>query len=93
MSGEARKFGIEFWRQKFPMPKPSQDVFMEWRGTRRLTAEGIDALLEYGDTRVVVGAKEQHIAILGEKLEMRFLSETCIVIEGNIRQVCYLSTQ
>ncbi len=90
MSGEDRKFGMDSLRNLFAMPRIGDDVFLEWRGTRRITAEGIDGLLEYGHTRVVVGAKEKRIAILGEGLEMRFLSEACIVIEGNITQVCYL---
>lgn len=90
MNSEERKFGIEFLKSKLSMPKPGDDVFIEWRGTYRITAEGIDALLEYGRTRVVVGAKERRIAILGEDLEMRFLSETCIVIEGCIYQVSHL---
>lgn len=90
MSSEERKFGMEYLKNRLSMPKPGENVFIEWRGNRRITAEGIDSLLEYGHSRVVVGAKEQRIAILGEGLEMRFLSETCIVIEGSITQVCYL---
>ena len=93
MSGEERKFDFAFLKNKFSMPKPGDGVFMEWRGTYRITAEGIDALLEYGHTRVVVGAKEQRIAIQGDALEMRFLSQSCIVIEGCITHVCYLSDQ
>ena len=90
MNSEGRKFGMEYLHGLFSMPRASDEVFLEWRGNSRITAEGIDGLLEYGHTRVVVGAKKQQIAILGEKLEMRFLSETCIVIEGHITQVCYL---
>ena len=90
MNSEGRKFGMEYLHGLFSMPRASDEVFLEWRGNSRITAEGIDGLLEYGHTRVVVGAKKQQIAILGERLEMRFLSQTCIVIEGHITQVCYL---
>lgn len=93
MNGEDRKFGMDYLRTLFAMPKHGDDVFLEWRGNRRVTAEGIDGLLEYGHTRVVVGAKKNRIAILGDGLEMRFLSETCIVIEGKIIQVCYLQEE
>ena len=90
MNSEGRKFGREYLHSLFSMVRPSGEVFLEWRGNGRVTAEGIDGLLEYGHTRVVVGAKEQQIAITGEGLEMRFLSETSIVIEGHITQVSYL---
>lgn len=72
------------------LPRKDGGIFIEWRGTGRLVAEGIDGLLEYGDTRMTVSGGESRLGIFGEELEMRFLSETCIVIEGEIRKVCYL---
>lgn len=78
-------------RNVLGMARPSADgVFIELRGRYRLIAEGIDELLEYGDTRMVLGAKADRIAVMGENLEMRFLSENRIVIEGNIQSVQYI---
>ena len=69
----------------------SEGVYIELRDGRRLLAEGIDSLLEYGDTRVAVGAGAQRIVFAGEGLEMTFLSENRIVLEGIIREVRYES--
>ncbi len=72
------------------LPEGGSGIFIEWRGNERLVAEGIDGLLEYGHTRMTVSGGEHRLGIFGQDLEMRFLSETCIVIEGEIRKVCYL---
>ena len=69
----------------------SEGVYIELRDGRRLLAEGIDSLLEYGDTRVAVGAGAPRIVFAGEGLEMTFLSENRIVLEGIIREVRYES--
>lgn len=74
--------------KKLPL---SEGVYIELRDGRRLLAEGIDSLLEYGDTRVAVGAGTQRIVFAGEGLEMTFLSENRIVLEGTIREVRYES--
>lgn len=72
--------------RKLPL---SEGVYIELRDGKRLIAEGIDALLEYGDTRVTVGAGAQHIVFEGDGLEMTYLSENRIVLEGTIRTVRY----
>ena len=72
--------------KKLPL---SEGVYIELRDGKRLLAEGIDSLLEYGDTRVTVGAGNQRIAFIGERMEMTFLSENRIVLEGTIREVRY----
>ncbi len=72
------------------LPEGGEGIFIEWRGNQRLVAEGIDGLLEYGHCRMTVSGGEHRLGIFGKGLEMRFLSETCIVIEGEIRKVCYL---
>lgn len=69
----------------------AEGVFLELRGNHRLMAEGIETLLEYGETRIVVGAGTQRIALEGEQLEMKFLSVDRIVIEGTIRVIRYES--
>lgn len=89
MMESQRKNSLERLAQRFSLPKQS-GIFMEWRGTRRLVAEGVDGLLEYGETRMTLSGGEHRIGVFGRHLEMRFLSETCIVIEGEIRKVCYL---
>lgn len=73
------------------MNKPAftEGVYIELRGNRRLVAEGIDALLEYGDTCITVGSGKQRLAFTGKDMEMRYLSENRIVIEGEIRQIRY----
>ena len=73
------------------MPPTTSGIFLEWRGKRRLVAEGIDGLLEYGETRMTVSGGKERIGIFGKELEMRYLSNTCIVIEGDINKVCYLT--
>ena len=72
------------------LPRVGGGIFLEWRGKERLVAEGIDGLLEYGHTRITVKGGSEKIGIFGKGLEMRYLSETCIVIEGKILKVCYL---
>ena len=72
------------------LPLAGGGIFLEWRGKERLVAEGIDGLLEYGHTRMTVSGGGDRLGIFGKELEMRFLSETCIVIEGKILKVCYL---
>ena len=72
------------------LPRVGGGIFLEWRGKERLVAEGIDGLLEYGHTRITVKGGSEKLGIFGNKLEMRYLSETCIVIEGKIVKVCYL---
>ena len=67
----------------------SEGIYLELRGKKRMVAEGIDALLEYTDTRVCVGAGKQRLAVGGNGLEMRFLSENRIVIEGEIVRIEY----
>ncbi len=67
----------------------SEGVYIELRGNRRLVAEGIDALLVYEDTKITVGAGKQRISFFGNRLEMRFLSENRIVIEGDLRGLQY----
>lgn len=67
----------------------SEGVYIELRDGKRLLAEGIDSLLEYDDTRVTVGAGNRRIAFIGERMEMTFLSENRIVLEGTIREVRY----
>lgn len=89
MMENQRKNSLERLAQKL-LPQRSAGIFLEWRGFHRLVAEGIDGLLEYGDTRMTLGGGEHRIGVFGKDLEMRFLSETCIVIEGEIRKVCYL---
>lgn len=74
--------------KKIPL---SEGVYIELRDGKRLLAEGIDSLLEYGDTRVTVGAGEQRIVFVGDELEMTYLSENRIVLEGTIREVRYES--
>ena len=74
--------------KKLPL---SEGVYIELRDGRRLLAEGIDSLLEYGDARVTVGAGTQRIVFSGEHLEMTYLSENRIVLEGTIREVRYES--
>ena len=74
--------------KKIPL---SEGVYIELRDGKRLLAEGIDSLLEYGDTRVTVGAGEQRIVFVGDGLEMTYLSENRIVLEGTIREVRYES--
>lgn len=74
--------------RKLPL---SEGVYIELRDGRRLLAEGIDSLLEYGETRVTVGAGEQRIIFTGDGLEMTYLSEKRIVLEGTIREVRYES--
>lgn len=69
----------------------SEGVYIELRDGKRLLAEGIDSLLEYGDTRVTVGAGAQRIVFSGNGLEMTYLSENRIVLEGVIREVRYES--
>ncbi len=75
------------------MKKPpfTEGVYIELRGNHRLIAEGIDSLLEYGEARITVGAGEQRITFEGDGLEMKFLSENRIVLEGSIREVRYES--
>ena len=67
----------------------SEGVYIEWRNGNRLLAEGIDSLLEYGEERVAVGAGDRRIVFEGDALEMTFLSENRIVLEGDIRVVRY----
>lgn len=68
---------------------PSEGIFLELRGRKRLVAEGIDALLEYTDTRITVGADCQRLMLTGRGLEMRFLSANRIVVEGTIVRIEY----
>lgn len=70
-------------------PQFSEGVYIELRGKRRLVAEGIDALLEYGADRITVGSGEERISFFGKEMEMRFLSENRIVIEGEIGEIRY----
>lgn len=74
--------------KKLPL---SEGVYIELRDGKRLLAEGIDSLLEYSDTRVTVGAGTQRIVFSGNGLEMTYLSENRIVLEGVIREVRYES--
>ena len=67
----------------------TEGVFIELRGKRQLVAEGIDALLVYEDTNITVGAGKERITFFGNRLEMRFLSQNRIVIEGEIRGLRY----
>lgn len=67
----------------------SEGVYIEWRNGNRLLAEGIDSLLEYGEERVAVGAGDRRIVFAGSGLEMTFLSENRIVLEGDILEVRY----
>ena len=67
----------------------SEGVYIELRDGRRLLAEGIDSLLEYNETRVTVSAGGQRIVFTGSGIEMTYLSETSIVLEGTIREVRY----
>lgn len=76
---------MDFFR-KLPL---SEGVYIELRDGKRLLAEGIDCLLEYGETRVTVSAGNQRIVFTGSGLGMTYLSETSIVLEGIIREVRY----
>ncbi len=78
-----------FAKEKHAAHGLTEGIYLELRGMRRLVAEGIDALLEYTDTCIAVGAGKHRLAIGGSGLEMRFLSENRIVIEGTIVRVEY----
>lgn len=78
-----------FAKEKWNGTGLSEGVYLELRGTRRLVAEGIDALVEYTDTRIAVGIGARRLAIGGRGLEMCFLSENRIVIEGEIVRIEY----
>lgn len=67
----------------------TEGVYIELRGNRRLVAEGIDALLVYEDDKITVGAGKDRITFFGNRLEMRFLSQNRIVIEGELRGLQY----
>ena len=67
----------------------SEGIYLELRGMKRMVAEGIDALLEYTDTRITVGSGMHRLAVSGRGLEMCFLSENRIVIEGEIVRIEY----
>lgn len=64
-------------------------VFIEWRGKNLLLAEGIDALLKYGDGEILLGAGEDRISVRGEGLEMKYLTEDRIAVEGAMKAVSY----
>ena len=85
---KAREKGL-FKKSLFLGAPLSEGVYIELRDGKRLLAEGIDSLLEYGDTRVTVGAGTQRIVFAGNGLEMTFLSENRIMLEGTIREVRY----
>ncbi len=78
-----------FAKEKNASRTLSEGMYLELRGMKRMIAEGIDALLEYTDTRIAVGAGKHRLAISGRGLEMRFLSENRIVIEGEIVRIEY----
>ena len=78
-----------FAKEKSARQGLSEGIYLELRGMKRMIAEGIDALLEYTDTRIAVGAGTHRLAVCGHGLEMCFLSENRIVIEGEISKIEY----
>ena len=78
-----------FAKEKSPRNGLTEGIYLELRGMKRAVAEGIDALLEYTDTRIAVGAGAYRLVICGCGLEMCFLSENRIVIEGAIAKIEY----
>ena len=78
-----------FAKQKNVSKSLTEGIYLELRGMKRLVAEGIDALLEYTETRIAVGAGTHRLVFCGRELEMRFLSQNRIVIEGEIVCVQY----
>ena len=70
--------------------KERTNVFIEWRGNKLLLAEGIDCLLLYGENEIRLSAGEQVISVCGETLEMKYLTNERIAIEGIIKAVSYV---
>lgn len=73
--------------QDVQRPTLTEGVFLELRGDRRLIAEGLETLLEYGDTRISFCGHGETVTLEGEGLEMKFLSDTRMVIDGRLRAV------
>ena len=78
-----------FTKEKNASRGLSEGIYLELRGMKRMVAEGIDALLEYTDSRITVGSGMHRLAISGRELGMCFLSENRIVIEGEIVRIEY----
>lgn len=77
-------------KQFFDFTEKSINEFVELRGRKLLLAEGYSRILVYTPTEIRIAKDKEGIAVYGENLALKHLSERHIAVEGRIDSVEFI---
>ncbi len=80
----------EFMKLNFDFLKFSAPVYIQIIGRSLIQAEGYCRIEDYSETKILLSSSEGVLAVCGDKLTLKYLSDERVSIEGRIEKIEFI---